>query len=94
MNGKDFCLFSLLSLTNVFYFIGADIWIKPNDFILKRRLATRFDCLGLNCFQTNGNYHFMFFGIQYKSIFNRTSGSNINLPYLRKSWLKSQVRTS
>ena len=30
-----------------------------------------------------------FFCIQHKSIFNRTSGSNIDMMYLRKSWLQS-----
>ena len=36
-----------------------------------------------------GSIIFRFFNIQHKSIFNRTSGSNITMPHLRKLWLQS-----
>ena len=39
MKYKDFCFFSLLSLITVFYFIEEDIWINPNGFIPRQRLA-------------------------------------------------------
>ena len=83
-------LLPFLSHIAVFYFIEADIWIKPKGFIPGRRLAQIIGWSSLNLdLPTNGLCHFQIFLLfQHKSIFNWTSGINITMPYLRKSWLQ------
>ena len=39
VSNKDFCFFSLCSLNSVFSFIEADLWLNPQAFIPRRRLA-------------------------------------------------------
>ena len=64
MNDKDFCFFSLLSIITILYFVEAYNCLIPKGFIPMWRLTIRLGRLGLNCFQTDGPCHILFFSTQ------------------------------
>ena len=60
MNYKNLCFLSFLSIITILYSIDTYIWINNNGFILTQRMFLRIGWWGLNCFHTNGPFHFLF----------------------------------